>query len=68
MTTREGLDAGSFIPTTKVRTTIPMTSSMIAALMIVVPVSDLRYPSSWREATEMLTEVAVMITPVKIAE
>ncbi len=42
MITLEGLELGSFIPITKVSTMIPITSSMIAALIMVVPVSVLR--------------------------
>ena len=54
-------------PSTIVKTIMPNTSSMIAALMIVCPTSDLIFPSSLRTATEMLTDVAVKIVPMKTA-
>ena len=49
---------------TKVRTMMPMTSSMMAELVIVVPMSPLSLPSSFRAATVMLTEVAEMMVPM----
>ena len=66
--TEPGSDEGSFIPITNVSTMIPITSSIMAALIIVVPVSVFRYPSSCSEATVILTEVAVIITPMNTAE
>ena len=44
-----------------------MTSSMIAALKIVVPTFVFSFPISFREETVMLTLVAVMIVPIKTA-
>ena len=46
---------------------MPITSSIIAALSIVVPSSVLSLPSSFRVSTVMLTLVAVMITPINTA-
>ena len=50
---------------TNVRTTITMTSSMMAALTMVVPTVPLSLPSSLRAATVMLTDVAAMSVPMK---
>ena len=52
-------------PSTTVKTTIPITSSIIAALTIVCPISLLIFPSSLSTATVILTEVAVRIVPMK---
>ena len=52
-------------PSTIVSTMIPITSSIIAALTIAWPTSDLIFPSSLRTATVILTEVAVSIVPMK---
>ena len=53
-------------PKTIVKTIIPITSSIIAALTIVCPTSVLIFPSSFKTATEILTEVAVKIVPMNI--
>ena len=44
-----------------------MTSSMMAALRIVVPTFPFSFPISFRDCTVMLTLVAVMMTPVNTA-
>ena len=54
-------------PRTTVRTIIPNTSSIIAALTIACPMSDFIFPSSLSVATVMLTDVAVKIVPMNIA-
>lgn len=54
-------------PMTQVSTTIPMTSSITAALTIVVPRKPFNCPNSCRVATVMETLVAVMIVPMKSA-
>ena len=53
-----------FALNTNVRTTITMTSSMMAALTMVVPTVLLSLPSSLSAATVMLTEVAAMRVPI----
>ena len=58
-------DSGFLIPITKVSTTMPITSSIMAAATTVVPTLLLRYPNSFKVSTVMLTEVAVIITPIK---
>ena len=65
--TQSGFDSGFLNPITKVSTKIPITSSMIAALRIVVPSSVLSLPISFRASTVMLTLVAVIITPMNTA-
>ena len=57
----------SFALKTNVRTMMPMTSSMIAELTMVVPTVPFSLPSSLRAATVMLTEVADIIVPMKSA-
>ena len=52
------------MPITRVSTIIPSTSSMIAALTIVVPTVSLSLPISFRAATVIETEVADMIVPM----
>ena len=42
---------------------MPKTSSIIAELTIVCPISVLSFPNSFKTATEILTEVAVNIVP-----
>ena len=51
----------------KGRTIIPITSSMIAAPVITVPILVSSLPSSFRVSTVMLTEVAVSMVPIKSA-
>ena len=65
--TISGFESGLLKPMTKVRTIIPITSSMMAALTMVVPTLLLILPSSCSEATVMLTLVAVIIVPIKTA-
>ena len=48
-------------------TMMPITSSIIAELTIVVPTVPLSLPNSLRAATVMLTEVADIIVPMKRA-
>ena len=67
MTTVPGLDSGFLKPITKVRTMMPITSSIIAALRIVVPTFPFSLPISFNDSTVMLTEVAVRITPMNTA-
>ena len=50
-----------------VSTRIPMTSSMMAALTMVVPTKPFSLPSSRSACTVILTEVAVMIQPIIMA-
>ena len=52
-------------PSTIVKTIIPITSSIIAALTIVCPISVLILPNSFNTATVILTDVAVRIVPIK---
>ena len=54
---------GSLKPVMTVRTTIPSTSSMMAADKIVVPTFPFKWPSSRRAWTVMVTEVAVSTQP-----
>ena len=54
-------------PNTQVSTTMPMTSSMTAALTMVVPRKLFRCPSSCKVATVMDTLVAVIMVPMKRA-
>ncbi len=61
------LDSGLLKPMTKVSTIMPITSSMIAALMMTVPTLLFSLPSSRSVWTVIPTDVAVIITPVKIA-
>ena len=65
--TFKGFESGFLNPITKVSTTIPITSSMIAALTIVVPTVPFNLPISLRDWTVMLTLVAVIITPINTA-
>ncbi len=67
ITTVPGCESGFLKPITKVRTIIPITSSMIAALTMVVPTLLLILPSSCRTATVILTLVAVIMVPMKTA-
>ncbi len=63
-------DAGpspELAPSTQVSTTIPMTSSITAALTMVVPRKLFRCPNSCSVATVMETLVAVMIVPMNSA-
>ena len=55
----------SFELRTKVRTMMPITSSIIAELTIVVPTVPFSLPNSLSAATVMLTEVADIIVPMK---
>ena len=66
MTIMEGLTAVSLKPITIVRTMIPMTSSMIAELNMVVPTGPFNFPSSCKDATVILTLVAVRMAPILI--
>ena len=66
-TTLPGLDSGFLKPMTKVSTMMPMTSSMMAALRMVVPTLPFSFPISFRDCTVMLTLVAVMMTPMNTA-
>ena len=66
-TTLPGLESGFLKPITKVSTMMPITSSMIAALKMVVPTFPCSLPISFRDCTVMLTLVAVMMTPVNTA-
>ena len=54
-------------PSTQVSTMMPMTSSMTAALTMVVPRKLFRWPSSCSVATVIDTLVAVMIVPMNSA-
>jgi hypothetical protein len=54
-------------PSTQVSTTIPITSSITAALTMVVPRKLFRWPSSCRVATVMDTLVAVIMVPMNRA-
>ena len=54
-------------PSTQVSTMMPMTSSMTAALTMVVPRKLFRWPSSCSVATVMETLVAVMMVPMNSA-
>ncbi len=56
--------SGSRILMTMVSTMMPMTSSIIAALIIVVPSSPLSLPRSLSACTVMDTLVAVIMTPM----
>ena len=67
ITTLPGFESGDLNPITKVRTTIPIISSIIAALKIVVPTLPFNFPNSLRVCTVILTEVAVIITPINTA-
>ncbi len=49
---------------TTVRTMMPMISSIIAALVIVIPTVSFNFPSSLSVATVILTDVADMIVPM----
>lgn len=49
--------------TAKDKTTIPMISSMIAALVKAEPTRESYFPISFKVATVILTEVAVKMTP-----
>ena len=66
-TTVSGRTAGFLKPMTKVSSRMPSTSSMIAALRMVVPTLPLSLPISRRVSTVMLTEVAVMMVPMNTA-
>lgn len=46
---------------------MPMMSSMIAALRMVVPTLPFNFPISFSDSTVMLTEVAVRMVPTKTA-
>ena len=61
------LELGSLNPITMVRTMIPITSSIIAALTIVVPIISFSFPSSFKTCTVILTDVAVNTVPTKTA-
>ena len=67
ITTVSGFDSGFLKPITKVRTMMPITSSIIAALVMSVPTCSLMCPSSLSVCTVMPTDVAVSIVPIKIA-
>ena len=67
ITTFPGLESGDLNPITKVRTTIPIISSIIAALKIVVPTFPFNFPNSFKVCTVILTDVAVIITPINTA-
>ena len=62
--TVSGRTEGSLKPMTTVSTMMPMTSSMMAALTMVVPTRPRRWPISRRASTVMETEVAVMMVPM----
>ena len=62
-----GLESGLLNPITKVSTMMPMMSSMIAALNMVVPTCPFNLPISFSDSTVMLTDVAVRIVPTKTA-
>ena len=49
-----------------VRATIPIISSIIAAPTIVVPDLVLSLPVSLRVSTEIVTDVAIKMTPINI--
>ena len=57
-------DPEPFALKTNVRTTMAITSSMMAALTIVVPTVLLSLPNSLSAATVMLTDVADIIVPM----
>ena len=67
ITTDDGFVSGFLNAMTKVRTIIPITSSIIAALKMVVPTFPFNLPNSFKDCTVMLTEVAVIITPINTA-
>ncbi len=46
---------------------MPITSSIMAALKIVVPTFPFNFPISFRDSTVMLTDVAVRIVPTNTA-
>ena len=54
-------------PSTQVSTIMPMTSSMTAALTMVVPRKLFKWPNSCSVATVMDTLVAVIIVPINNA-
>ena len=58
---------GSFMLSTKVSTTMPMISSIIAAESIVCPTRPLSTPISFSASTVMPTDVAVIIQPMNSA-
>ena len=62
-----GFESGLLNPITNVSTIIPITSSIIAALKIVVPTFPFSFPISFSDSTVILTEVAVKIVPTNTA-
>ena len=67
ITTLDGDTLELLKPITNVRTIIPIISSTIAALRIVVPTSPFNLPNSLKVYTVILTDVAVKITPINNA-
>ena len=65
--TEIGLTVGSVMADTRVSTTMPIMSSMMAAPRMAVPTLPLSRPISRRVSTVMETEVAVSTTPTKTA-
>ena len=64
-TTVKGFTLVSLMLETKVSSTMPITSSIIAALKITVPTLPFSRPSSRSTSTVMPTEVAVIMVPIK---
>ena len=63
--TVKGFTLVSLMLETKVSSTMPMISSIIAALKITVPTLPFSRPSSRSTSTVMPTEVAVIMVPIK---
>ena len=66
ITIMEGFTEVSLNPMTTVKTIMPMTSSIMAELKMVVPTNPFNFPSYCRAATVILKLVAVMMAKILI--